>query len=84
MQKGTLVHAGYLLDDLQQEILRKSIVCQLNNSVIWQIELSTGVAEVEFMPTSETPLTSVPAPRFEPKPELVPEVPAVNASGEDE
>jgi len=85
MQKGTLVHAGYLLDDLQQEILQKSVVCQLNNSVIWRMELSSeAVATVEIMPTP-TPQTppSTPTPRYEPKPELVPEIPAAKVSGEE-
>ena len=83
MQKGTLVHAGYMLDDIQQEVAKKSVVCQLNNRVIWQMELaSEGSAEVEFMPLPETP-TSKPAPRYEPKPELVPEVAAVKVSGKD-
>jgi hypothetical protein len=83
MQKGTLVHAGYQLDDLQQEIQRKSVVCQLNNSVIWQMSLAVEhAAVVEFTPPQAAP-AATPESRFEPKPELLPAKPAVKTSGED-
>ena len=77
MQKGTLVHAGYLLDPLGQEILRKSVVCQVGNSVLWEFRLADeGAAIVDVMP----PAPASPAPaetsRYEPKPERVPVSPA--------
>jgi hypothetical protein len=83
MEKGTLVHAGYQLDDLQQEIQRKSVVCQFNNSVIWQMSLAVEhAAVVEYTPQQAVPVVSA-EPRFEPKPELLPAAAAVKTSGED-
>lgn len=83
MQTPTLVHAGYQLDDLQQEIQRKSIVCQLNNSVIWEMSLAVEhAAVVEFTPPQAAP-AATPEPRFAAKPELLPAVPAVKTSGQD-
>jgi hypothetical protein len=79
MLDGTLVSAGYVLDDLQQEIQRKSIVCHLDNHVLWEMPLAVGnTAVVEFTPpTSSEPGTPSQSSRFEPKPHLVPDVPAV-------
>jgi len=87
MLEGTLVHAGYTLDELQQEILRKSIVCQLDNRVLWQIPLSgENAALVDFVPAE--PLrpteTNNGVARFEVKPELITDIPAIKAAGEEE
>ena len=72
MQKGTLVHAGYQLDSLQQDIIDTKVVCQFNKRVLWQMSLGHA-AVIEVMPT---PQSSAPAAvtRFEPKPELVPQI----------
>jgi len=63
MVDGTLVHAGYQLDDLQQNIVRKAIVCQLNERVLWDIELTGVPAEMVTMP----PVDSVGQPATEPR-----------------
>src|ERR1035438_3895342 len=63
MVDGTLVHAGYQLDDLQQNIVRKAIVCQLNKRVLWDIELTGVLAERVTMP----PVDSVGQPAAEPR-----------------
>jgi hypothetical protein len=58
MLEGTLLHAGYLLNELEREIHRKMVVCQLNNRVLWQFELQseTGAAPVVTMePTPPQP-----------------------------
>jgi len=86
MLDGTLVSAGYVLDDLQQEIVRKSVVCHLDNDVLWQMPLTaSNAAVVEFTPPV-TPASGAPPqmqPRFEPKPGRAPAVPAVKAVGEE-
>jgi len=87
MLDGTLVHAGYALDDLQQEILRKTVVCQLHNRVLWQISLAGDTAAiVEFVPQEPLAPTgsSEVRARFEPKPELVKDLPAAKKAGEQE
>lgn len=56
MESGTLLHAGYSLDIIQQEILQKLVVCQFKNRVLWAIELPTaGGGAVEVMPAPSTP-----------------------------
>ncbi|MHB8542042.1 MAG: hypothetical protein ACYDCD_14050 [Candidatus Acidiferrales bacterium] len=59
MENGTMLHAGYALDDLQQRIIRKSVVCQFSNRILWAIELPvepTGNVEtIPFVPTPEAP-----------------------------
>jgi hypothetical protein len=84
MLDGTLVSAGYVLDDLQQELLRKSIVCHLDDSVLWEMPLTIdNTVIVEFAPPTSSEPGAQQQPRFEPKPGLVPEVPAVKSSGEE-
>jgi hypothetical protein len=52
MLEGTLLQAGYVLDELQREIDRKMVVCQLNNRVLWQFRLTgTSNAIVEMTPS---------------------------------
>jgi hypothetical protein len=63
MLHGTLVNAGYILDDLQLEIQRKMVVCQFKNQVLWQIRL-----EGEAAPVLE--LSPLPTPSELPKPEF--------------
>jgi hypothetical protein len=63
MVDGTLVHAGYQLDDLQQNVVRKAIVCQLYEKVLWDIELTGVRAEMVTMP----PVDSVGQPSAEPR-----------------
>jgi hypothetical protein len=63
MVDGTLVHAGYQLDNLQQNVVRKAIVCQLNEKVLWDIELTGVPAEMVTIP----PVDSVGQPSTEPR-----------------
>jgi len=85
MMDGTLVSAGYVLDDLQQELLRKTIVCHLDDSVLWEMPLAIdNTVIVEFATPSSDSGTQVQLPRFALKPGLIPEVPAVKVSGEEE
>ncbi len=63
MVDGTLVHAGYQLDNLQQNVVRKAIVCQLYEKVLWDIELTGVPAELVTMP----PVDSVGKPSAEPR-----------------
>jgi hypothetical protein len=56
MEAGTLLHAGYLLDVLQQDVQQKLVVCQFKNRVLWTIELPTaGGGTIEIMPAPATP-----------------------------
>lgn len=68
MLEGTLVHAGYLLNDLEREIKRKMVVCQLNNRVLWQFELLSeeGAAPITMEPISQP--SQPQGPRFVVKP----------------
>lgn len=86
MLEGTLVSAGYVLDDLQQEIARKSVVCHLDNRVLWEMPLRGDGSMVGFIPPAPTPDTGTPVqvPRYAPKPGLVPDKPAAKASGGQE
>lgn len=70
MEPGTLLHAGYQLDGLGQELVSTAMVLQFRNRVLWRMDLGMGnMGIVEAMP----PTPSVPpAPRFEPKPEFMP------------
>ncbi|HEV2645422.1 MAG TPA: hypothetical protein VGU46_03565 [Acidobacteriaceae bacterium] len=86
MLDGTLVSAGYVLDDLQQNVIRMSVVCHLDNTVLWEMSLAAdNAAMVEFTPpASSAPITPQELQsRFEPKPGLVPEKPIVKIAGED-
>lgn len=68
METGTLLHAGYALNDLQTAIAEKLVVCQFKNHVLWTLKLSTpsgGVVEVMPTPLQEPPK----GPRWELKPE---------------
>jgi hypothetical protein len=64
MLDGTLVHAGYQLDDLQQDIVRKAIVCQLGKQVLWDIDISGTPAELVAMPPIEPTEKPSVEPRF--------------------
>ncbi|WP_058188294.1 hypothetical protein [Terracidiphilus gabretensis] len=64
MLDGTLVHAGYELDALQQEIVRKAVVCQLDNQVLWQIQIAGPAAMLIVMPPQSTPPIPSSEPRF--------------------
>jgi hypothetical protein len=69
MEPGTLLHAGYLLDVLQQDVQQKLVVCQFKNRVLWMIELPTaGGGTIEVMPTPAAPQPPE-GPRFEAKPD---------------
>ena len=60
---GTLVHAGYALDELQRQIASKLVVCQFQNQVLWTIQLTGEAgATVEVMPAPPAP--AQPKPRF--------------------
>jgi hypothetical protein len=70
MEKGTLLQAGYVLDDLQTSLVRKVITCQFGKNVLWSIDLD----ERANAPIVQMPLDPTPEPRrgerFEPKPEV--------------
>ena len=82
MTLGTVVEAGYELNNIQQDIRRKAIVCQKDNKVAWRLPLDLGAdGLVEF--ASAPPMEGAPAaPRFEAKLELAKEQPTKKASGE--
>lgn len=84
MLEGTLVHAGYTLDDLQQEIARKSVVCQLRNRVVWMIPLSGNQSALVVMPPVVPADDENNRPRFVVKPEFAKELPAAKASGTED
>jgi hypothetical protein len=71
MEKGTMLHAGYTLDDLQQQVVRKLIVCQFSNRVLWTINLAAEMGSVvENMPIASPPAPQQPKqPRFAAKSE---------------
>jgi hypothetical protein len=50
---GTLVHAGYLLDDLQREIIKTLVVCQFENQVLWTIKLTGEGGSLTIVPPIE-------------------------------
>jgi hypothetical protein len=52
---GTLVHAGYLLDDLQHEIIKTLVVCQFENRVLWTIKLTGEGGAIVFTPPAPVP-----------------------------
>lgn len=76
---GTLVHAGYALDELQREIALKAVVCQLDKQVIWRITIKGPQADLISLPPTGTPSTPQTQPRFVPK-----ETPKKEATGEKE
>ncbi|MGC2637368.1 MAG: hypothetical protein WA294_09335 [Acidobacteriaceae bacterium] len=61
---GTLVHAGYLLDELQQEIIRTMVVCQFENRVLWTIRLTDEAGEAIII-TPPAPTVEPPAAHWE-------------------
>jgi hypothetical protein len=71
IETGTILHAGYALDDLQREIARKLVVCQFKNQVLWTISLTGNAGEssgkIEILPTPSTPPIPT-GPRWESKP----------------
>jgi len=81
MLDGTLVHAGYALDELQREISRKAVVCQLDKQVIWQITIIGPKADVVPIGSADTPSTPQTGPRFVAKKS---ELPKKEAQGEKE
>lgn len=65
MPVGTLVHAGYTLDPLQQNVASKAIVCQHLYRVLWRIDLTDTLAQaVEMQPMTTAPVLPQPAVRF--------------------
>lgn len=69
MEKGTILNAGYTLDDMQHHIVRKQVVCQFSNRVLWMLNLPSEDGEntltIPAAPTPEPPKS----PRFVVKPE---------------
>jgi hypothetical protein len=69
IESGTLLHAGYRLDDLQTRIAEKLVVCQFASRVLWAFDLSKPKGErvrvMQPRPQPETPT----GPRWEAKPE---------------
>jgi len=72
MEPGTALTAGYALDELQRSIVRKLVVCQFDNRVLWTLELLKR-PNAQVVEMSPTPPPTTPRKRFEPKPEAVPE-----------
>jgi hypothetical protein len=69
MLEGTLLHAGYLLNDIERDIRRKMVVCQLNNRVLWQFELRSEAAAQPVITMQPKPQPPQPQkPRFVVKP----------------
>lgn len=67
MEPGTLLNAGYVLNDLQREIAEKKITCQFKDEVVWELKLGAdGAAMLEIMPPVQTQPTQA-KPRFVPK-----------------
>ncbi len=67
MSKGTMLHAGYMLDELQQNLMGTAVVCQFKKQVLWAINLSEGEdTKVQPMVVSPTPQSPKPS-RFESK-----------------
>jgi hypothetical protein len=70
MEKGTMLNAGYTLDDMQHDIMRKLVVCQFLNRVLWTIDLVSGDRKNTLtIPTTPTTPEPPKAPRFVVKPE---------------
>jgi hypothetical protein len=72
MKTGTMFQAGYVLDELQQNIVKKAIVCEFGNRVLYSIELFANVnaaIQIASIPVTAPTKTG----RFEVKPEAVPE-----------
>lgn len=70
IEEGTLLHAGYQLDDLQVRIARKLVVCQYSRRVMWAFNLSSkpdsgNVTVMQPRPQPQGPT----GPRWEAKPE---------------
>lgn len=67
MEKGTILHAGYMLDDLRQELIAVMIVCQYAKHVVWTINLPDA-ADGQVVQMSAPPSPSAPPrSRFESK-----------------
>lgn len=66
MSPGTLVNAGYMLTDLQQDLQQKLIVCQFQNQVLWTIKLGKKTETLQFTP-APTIIDKPQSPRFEVK-----------------
>jgi len=65
MKEGTMLHAGYALDELQLDVSGKMIVCQFDNRVLWTIEL-VGEAQAPVIPMLVAPPQPPHTPRFAP------------------
>ncbi|HKV48432.1 MAG TPA: hypothetical protein VJN69_10095 [Candidatus Acidoferrales bacterium] len=84
MEKGTMLHAGYMLDELGQRIVAIRIVCQFARQVIWQIDLSEGGTEnVVAMPSQPSMPIKPKSPRFERDTKETPAEPKVENSGKE-
>jgi hypothetical protein len=54
MEKGTMFNAGYALDEVQQNVVKKAIVCEFGNRVLYQINLLADVnAAIELTPAPQ-------------------------------
>lgn len=82
MLQGTLVNAGYILDDLQQGVHRKLVVCQFNNRVLWQFTLEGDAAPVLEIVAPPT-LAGPPKPQYEIKKPREKEAKAAKAGEKD-
>lgn len=67
MEKGTMLQAGYVLDDLRQNLLRTMIVCQYAKRVVWTINLSEPAANQAVAIAPPTAPQPPQQPRFESK-----------------
>jgi hypothetical protein len=63
MLGGTMLHAGYVLDSLQLDVIRKAVVCQLDQQVLWQIELKGPISSTAPIPAPAAPPAPT-KPRF--------------------
>jgi len=74
MEKGTMLQAGYVLDELQRHLVRKLVTCEFDKQVLWTIELMREAsAPISEIPPVPSPLPEPAKQRFEPKPEAAAE-----------
>jgi hypothetical protein len=73
MEKGTIMQAGYMLDEAAQSVVKKGIICEFGNRVLYRIDLLTDVNAAIEIPSS--PTTPIPeklkASRFEINPQAI-------------
>jgi hypothetical protein len=72
MESGTMFQAGYMLDEVEQNIVTKALVCEFGNRVLYSIALLSGInAVIEITPDPKPQPTKT--ERFEVRPEALPE-----------